>query len=229
MTIMKIVAISDLHGNLPTIEEVAIIYCIAGDIMPLNIQSNDRKCRKWLKEEFIPWANNLPCSHVVLIAGNHDFVFQRMEKEAIDAIFEGSKVIYLENSGVQLEGLNIFGTPWCHQFGHWAFMADDDALAELFNDIPENVDILLTHDAPYGTSDILFQNTAWNIGEHIGCVPLRDAIIEKKPKIVLHGHLHSTNHKKEVLVESDVYNVSLLDENYDLIYDPLILDVNEHS
>ena len=48
-------------------------------------------------------------------------------------------------------------------------------------------------------------------------------------KIVLHGHLHSTNHKKEVLVESDVYNVSLLDENYDLIYDPLILDVNEHS
>lgn len=229
MTIMKIVAISDLHGNLPTIEEVAIIYCIAGDIMPLNIQSNDRKCRKWLKEEFIPWANNLPCSHVVLIAGNHDFVFQRMEKKAIDAIFEGSKVIYLENSGVQLEGLNIFGTPWCHQFGHWAFMSDDDTLAELFNDIPENVDILLTHDAPYGTSDILFQNTAWNIGEHIGCVPLRDAIIEKKPKIVLHGHLHSTNHKKEVLVESDVYNVSLLDENYDLIYDPLILDVNEHS
>ena len=183
---MKIVAISDLHGNLPTIEEVAIIYCIAGDIIPLNIQSNDRKCRKWLKEEFIPWANNLPCSHVVLIAGNHDFVFQRMEKEAIDAIFEGSKVIYLENSGVQLEGLNIFGTPWCHQFGRWAFMTDDDALAELFNDIPENVDILLTHDAPYGTSDILFQNTAWNIGEHIGCVPLRDAIIEKKPKIVLH-------------------------------------------
>ena len=229
MTIMKIVAISDLHGNLPTIEEVAIIYCIAGDIMPLNIQSNDRKCRKWLKEEFIPWANNLPCSHVVLIAGNHDFVFQRMEKEAIDAIFEDSKVIYLENSGVQLEGLNIFGTPWCHQFGHWAFMSDDDALAELFSNIPENVDILLTHDAPYGTSDILFQNTAWNIGEHIGCVPLRDAIIEKKPKIVLHGHLHSTNHKKEVLVESDVYNVSLLDENYDLIYDPLILDVNEHS
>ena len=229
MTIMKIVAISDLHGNLPTIEEVAIIYCIAGDIMPLNIQSNDRKCRKWLKEEFIPWANNLPCSHVVLIAGNHDFVFQRMEKEAIDAIFEDSKVIYLENSGVQLEGLNIFGTPWCHQFGHWAFMTDDDSLVELFNDIPENVDILLTHDAPYGTSDILFQNTAWNIGEHIGCVPLRDAIIEKKPKIVLHGHLHSTNHKKEVLVESDVYNVSLLDENYDLIYDPLILDVNEHS
>ena len=229
MTIMKIVAISDLHGNLPTIEEVAIIYCIAGDIMPLNIQSNDRKCRKWLKEEFIPWANNLPCSHVVLIAGNHDFVFQRMEKEAIDVIFEGSKVIYLENSGVQLEGLNIFGTPWCHQFGHWAFMTDDDSLVKLFNDIPENVDILLTHDAPYGTSDILFQNTAWNIGEHIGCVPLRDAIIEKKPKIVLHGHLHSTNHKKEVLVESDVYNVSLLDENYDLIYDPLILDVNEHS
>ena len=145
---MKVVAISDLHGNLPLIEEVACIYCISGDIMPLNIQSNDRKCRKWLREDFIPWANNLPCAHVILVAGNHDFVFYRMEKSDIDKIFEGSKVIYLENSGVQLEGLNIFGTPWCHQFGRWAFMADDDKLADLFSEIPDNVDILITHDAP---------------------------------------------------------------------------------
>lgn len=226
---MKVVAISDLHGNLPLIEEVACIYCISGDIMPLNIQSNDRKCRKWLREDFIPWANNLPCAHVILVAGNHDFVFYRMEKPDIDKIFEGSKVIYLENSGVQLEGLNIFGTPWCHQFGRWAFMADDDKLADLFSEIPDNVDILVTHDAPYGTSDICFQKVYWNYGEHIGCVPLRDAILAKKPKLVLHGHLHSTNHENEVLGESDVYNVSLLDENYDLIYKPLILDVNEHS
>ena len=35
--------------------------------------------------------------------------------------------------------------------------------------------------------------------------------------------------KNEVLGDSDVYNVSLLDENYDLIYKPLILNVNEHS
>lgn len=226
---MKVVALSDLHGELPEINTVAVIYCICGDIFPLNIQMNDRKCRLWLVNHFIPWANALPCGHVVLIAGNHDFVFERMETEDIRKLFEGSKVIYLENDGIQLEGLNIFGTPWCHQFGRWAFMTDDESLAELYEEIPEGVDILLTHDAPYGTSDILFQRVSWNTGEHIGCIPLRNAIIEKKPKLVLHGHLHSTNHDKETLVESDVYNVSLLDENYDLVYEPLILDVNEHS
>ena len=226
---MKIVALSDLHGQLPQIEEVAPIYCICGDIIPLNIQMNDKKSRKWLREEFIPWTDSLPCSHVVLIAGNHDFVFFRMDIDDIREIFKGSKIEYLENDGIELEGLKIFGTPWCHQFGRWAFMAEDEDLEDIYTDIPENVDILLTHDAPYGTSDVLFQNFGWNIGEHIGCAPLRDAIIEKKPKIVLHGHLHSTNHDRERLAESDVYNVSLLDEHYELIYEPLILDLNEHS
>ena len=68
------------------------------------------------------------------------------------------------------------------------------------------------------------QNVYWNNGDHIGSKPLRDAVIEKKPKYMFHGHLHSTNHDEEVLNETKVYNVSLLDERYEPIYQPLVIE-----
>ena len=55
---MKLIAISDLHGNLPVIEENSNILIIAGDISPLNIQGNKPKMIKWLKTRFIDWINS---------------------------------------------------------------------------------------------------------------------------------------------------------------------------
>ena len=78
-------------------------------------------------------------------------------------------------------------------------MRDDFHLKMIYDLIPENLDVLLIHDAPYGTSDICLQEIEGNDKEHLGCIPLRDAILEKKPKIVLHGHLHSTNHNVELM------------------------------
>ena len=69
---MKLIAISDLHGNLPEIKEKADIMIIAGDISPLNIQGNKPKMIKWLKTTFIDWINSLNVEKVHLIAGNHD-------------------------------------------------------------------------------------------------------------------------------------------------------------
>ena len=59
----------------------------------------------------------------------------------------------------------------------------------------------------------------------IGNEPLRDVIIEKRPKINLHGHLHSANHNVERLNETDVYCVSILDEEYRIKYKPLYLEL----
>ena len=54
---MKIIAISDLHGYLPTIEEQADIMLIAGDISPLKIQGMKTLMKEWMEEEFVPWIN----------------------------------------------------------------------------------------------------------------------------------------------------------------------------
>ena len=221
---MKIVFISDTHGYLPKDLPEGDVLCICGDIFPLSIQTRMGECEDWLENKFIPWTIELPFREVIIIAGNHDFYFEDMEP--IDPIikFQGTKITYLRDSWVMIGGVKFYGTPWCHQFGRWAFMIPDEKMENMFKHIPENLDFLLTHDAPYGTSDICLQFTRFVSHDHIGNKPLRDAIINKKPKYVIHGHLHSSAHAEELLEESKVYNVSLLNENYEPIYEPLVIE-----
>ena len=232
---MTISCISDLHGHLPIypspywegIEECELLL-ICGDILPLHCQSKMIESRLWLIDEFKPWAASLPVEQVFFIAGNHDFWFERNDLAAHQIFSSHDKVRYLKNeyadyiSTQDAKVYRIFGTPYCHQFGNWAFMRDEETLAKKFNQIPGNVDILLSHDAPYGTSDICFEGFSASKG-HIGCPELRDAIIASKPKYNFHGHLHSSNHGEEVLGETKVYNTSILNEQYNLVYEPLMI------
>ena len=232
---MKIAIISDLHGHLPIypspywegIEECELLL-ICGDILPLHCQSKMIESRLWLIDEFKPWAASLPVEQVYFIAGNHDFWFERNDLIAHQIFSRHDKVTYLKNEYVDYissqdsKVYRIFGTPYCHIFGNWAFMRDEETLAKKFNQIPGNVDILLSHDAPYGTSDVCFEGWAAD-GRHKGCPELRDAIMASKPKYNFHGHLHSANHGEELLGETKVYNTSILNEQYNLVYEPLII------
>ena len=234
---MKIAVVSDLHGMLPLypskywegLEEGELLL-ICGDILPLHCQSNAIESRIWLTVEFKPWAASLPVEQVYFIAGNHDFWFERNDLTAHQIFSSHDKVRYLRNEYVDYlstqdaKVYRIFGTPYCHIFGNWAFMRDEETLAKKFNQIPGNVDILISHDAPYGTSDICFEGFAASKG-HIGCPELRDAIIEKKPSYCFHGHLHTSNHEEEILEETRVYNTSILNEQYDFVYNPLIIEL----
>lgn len=224
---MKIVAISDLHGLFPKIEEKSFdVLCICGDVFPLRAQHNIPQCENWLRKTFIPWCESLPCKEVLLVAGNHDIYFERVMHPDIIEVFKDSKVRYLENDLIELDGIKFYGTPYCKVFGNWAFMREDDRLAMYFENIPEDLDILLTHDAPYGTSDVCEEEMWWNTHYHIGSIPLRDAIIAKQPKFNLHGHLHSANHECEMLNNTKVYCVSVVDEQYELAHEPLILEID---
>ena len=235
---MKVAVISDLHGHLPIypspywegIEECELLL-ICGDILPLRIQTDMLASRLWLTDEFKPWAASLPVEQVYFIAGNHDFWFERNDIEARKIFSLNDKVTYMKNEYLDYyasiqdsKTYRIFGTPYCHMFGNWAFMRGEETLAHKFSEMPDDVDILISHDAPYGTSDICFEGFSTSKG-HIGCPELRDAIIEKKPKYCFHGHLHSSNHGEEVLGETKVYNTSVLNESYELVYEPLIIRI----
>lgn len=237
---MKIIAISDLHGYLPDMTEYGKfdLLLIAGDICPAYDHSYQFQY-EWLKNELVPWIQNLPYnnvwSKVIFTPGNHSTWFEREDPQSAKYLADigypcQGRFIYLRNNFYtfdylnehgELCYLNIFGTPWCHQFGNWSFMCSDDKLRKKFSEIPENIDILLTHDAPYGCSDQCYQGRS--LGKHVGSIPLREVILEKKPKLCIHGHLHTSNHSMMALGKTRVVNVSLLDEAYQVAFDPYFL------
>ena len=228
---MKIAAISDLHGNLSFDVKKSDILCICGDIIPLDVQRNYQGSKDWLKNRFIPWCERKEVTSVYLIGGNHDFFICKHQDELNDML-SSTKIQYLQDTSavyIDEDGneYNIYGSPWCHKFGHWAFMDySDEELEAIFKTMPNGIDIMLTHDAPYGCSDVCLQQIWPNHkrDEHIGSKGLASAIIDKKPKLLLHGHLHSANHDVEKLGDTKVYNVSMLDETYSLKYQPLYMD-----
>ena len=236
---MKVAVISDLHGHLPIypspywegIEECELLL-ICGDILPLRMQTNMIESRVWLTEEFKPWAASLPVEQVFFIAGNHDFWFERNNLTAYQIFSSHDKVRYLKNeyidyiSSQDAKIYHIFGTPYCHQFGNWAFMRDEETLAKKFSQIPNNIDILISHDAPkLGTVGTILQENQFNTGIDAGNEVLAKYILEKKPRYCFCGHIHSGNHNLEQFGEAQIANCSILNESYQMIYTPLILKI----
>lgn len=228
---MKICAISDIHGKFDglSIEPVDILF-ICGDIVPLRIQSNIFQSFKWFKNEFIKWCNNQPANQIYFVGGNHDFLLEQINLDIKDSLL-GTNITILYDEGAEYldnqSGITytIWGSPLCHKFGRWAFMHDDDYEREKFELMPKNVDFLITHDAPYGRNDILLQEVPWATGEHIGNLPLAEVVKEKKPKYHFTGHLHSTDHNLVDYDGTKTACVSLLDENYEMVYEPLYLEI----
>lgn len=228
---MKICVTSDLHGYLPEIEPCELLL-ICGDIVSLKHQRYSKSCKKWYTKVFQPWINNLPCDKILFIPGNHEVGVEGHEDEYRKLFSHTNKATillhdyyeYLSNDGIIYK---IFGTPYCKIFGNWAYMKSNSDLRQSFKDIPNDLDILISHDAPYGISDIVLQsNCSWYDGKtHLGNIPLREVILEKKPKIVVHGHIHSSSREFESLGSSKVINCSIVNEDYSPIYAPIIFEL----
>lgn len=226
---MNFIAISDLHGHLISIDGEADVLLIAGDTVPLNCQGNSVMSKLWIKDKFIPWCMSLKVDKIILIGGNHDLWFERFPTDLCKLLPE--KINYLENNSITLEKEGqkyyIFGTPLCKPFGHWSFMYPLENQREMFNAaasiIPENVDkkIVLSHDSPYGVSDVLLDKTCpWYSEDHLGNPELTRFIKTIKPDYVIHGHLHSTNHEIEQLGDTKIVCTSILGEDYKEQYEP---------
>ena len=104
-------------------------------------------------------------------------------------------------------------------------MRPNSDLKEKFSEIPEGLDILLTHDVAYGYADQSLQDIGYGTDTHFGTVELRDAILEKKPKLHLSGHIHTADHNLIMIGDTKHYNVSYIDEKYNPAFKPLYLDI----
>ena len=226
---MKICAISDLHGYLPELKPCELVL-ICGDSVPLEYQDSSKKTKKWYDTTFRKWAGELPCDKVLFIAGNHELHFPG-KKIIYESLFsKDDKITYLCHSeyihkSKDGKEYKIFGTPYCKQFMNWAFMYPNEELEKIFKNIPNDLDILISHDNPYGYGDIVLQECPWADGSHIGNIPLAKAIEEKQPKYQFNGHLHSCDHSLIMIGNTKHYNCSIKDEQYNPVYEPLYLNI----
>ena len=226
---IKICAISDLHGYLPKIEPCDLVL-ICGDIVGLRAQRYPKSCKKWYIDWFKPWVNELQCDKVLFIPGNHEVGMEGHEEEYKKLFGPHNKATVLFHESYEYLGSDgktykIFGTPYCKIFGNWAYMRPNSDLKEKFSEIPEGLDILLTHDVAYGYADQSLQDIGYGTDTHFGTVELRDAILEKKPKLHLSGHIHTADHNPIMIGDTKHYNVSYLDEKYTPTFEPLYLDI----
>lgn len=228
---MKLAAISDLHGVLPNIEECDLLL-IAGDIIPLNIQNNHTKGLLWFLEDFTNWINSLPCKQVVMVAGNHDkllerasFVAHAVEDKTNDKLvyLNGTTYDYIDEYNFHYK---IYGSPFCHRFGSWAFMESESWLEGYYSNIPSDTHIILSHDTPMlGDLDLL-PPSQWNPqATHAGGLALANAIKRIDPRYVFCGHLHTCKDKYFKINNTELYNVSILNNEYKEVYEPLYLEI----
>ncbi len=243
---MKIVALSDMHGTLPVIDQECDVVCICGDVVPLEIQKSYIKSISWLAGVFVNWCESLPCKKVFLIAGNHDFIFEELYKQYLekndgcpmadimmmfpgwleDALNFPAKISYLQDTFVTYEGVSFYGTPYIPELCKWAFYKRSEDLKFMFGLIPDEVDVLLTHSPGKYVNDTGVSLQLEYKPEY-GCSELTEAVQKRKIKYWLCGHVHSGNHHLDVFGKTKVANVSIKDENYRYVYEPLVFDIKK--
>ena len=77
-----------------------------------------------------------------------------MDEDARTKLLDGKDCIYLQDSGVEIEGFKLWGIPWTPKFYNWAFMKNKGGeIGVVVNKIPNDTDILITHGPPFGRLD----------------------------------------------------------------------------
>lgn len=222
---MNIIAVSDLHGNLIHLDKSADILIIAGDWSPLYCQHCYDSMISWIDKKFIPWMCKQNVSDIIFIPGNHDLVctYSVFEKDLNNILLRHNainKVHYLNNSSIILNGYKFYGTPNNESPRGWAF---SDPYNCTYN-FDKDTDILITHQPPMiGNAGFVF---IYN--KELGSRILRNSIFNSNILMNICGHIHTGEHGEIPVIlnngnHSCVYNVSILDEDYSVAYEPTFI------
>jgi Icc-related predicted phosphoesterase len=205
---MRLVCLSDTHG----LHDQIVVP--DGDLL---LHAGDVSRRGKLSEiiEFNRWLGTLPHPHKVVIAGNHDFLFEKEPSLAASLI---SNAVYLNDSGVEIGGIRIWGSPISPEYHDWAFNRERGAEIRRYWDmIPPETDILITHGPPRGVLD-------QTQGGHLaGCADLAEVVEKIGPKLHLFGHIHEAY--GQLRLGNTLYvNASVLNFSYEPVHPVVVLD-----
>jgi Icc-related predicted phosphoesterase len=216
----QIVFISDTHTKHKAItEDLVNIYNNCPDSILVHSGDISYRGLPWEVKNFATWYEELPFKNKIMIAGNHDFIFEDEPEEAKQILAEfAPSVIYLQDSGVEINGIKFWGSPVTPRFHDWAFNRDSD-IEYHWNLIPEDTNVLITHGPPH----MILDQTRGYV--NAGCWRLSDRIKKLADlKIHVFGHIHEAAGMKEV--DGVMYiNASTLNLYYEVKNSPVIFAV----
>lgn len=188
VTKVKIVAVADTHdAHRRLVIPDGDIFIHAGDLTMLG-------GRKKLKDVF-DWIAALPHKHKIVIAGNHDLDLDQATpmyhdlkiKELVESY---PTIHYLCDSAVDIavdgQNLKIWGSPFSPAFQDWAFQYKQGE--RLWQDIPEDTDIIVTHTPPKKILDTIERKDGSILSG--GCEALANRVHHLQPLLHVFGHLH---------------------------------------
>jgi Icc-related predicted phosphoesterase len=223
--ISKIACVSDLHENLIEIPECDLLL-VSGDIT-FGFKGDHVAQQKFIYTDFKAWCERVPARHIVVIAGNHD---QSVEKWGWPVEHEWpDNFHYLQDEGVEIEGIKVWGTPWQPWFYSWAFNAPEHNgeafLKEKFNMIPRDTDIVICHGPPYGYGDRVGDQRDLR-AERVGSRALTDALRDINPRLMVCGHIHSgTGDYKLDGKQTRIVNAAVVNERYTIKRGPFLVNL----
>ena len=221
---MRITFISDTHAK-----HNQVTSSLPGGDVLIHAGDISNKGYRTEIQDFIKWFSTIEnYTHKIFIAGNHDFGCQD-EVLAVQELLRlnpGSEYLYDDmfligdESADYDDMVKVWGSPWQPEFYNWAFNLPRQGaeLKEVWNMIPSDVDILITHGPPYGHLDYVAYSK-----QNVGCELLRERIDLIKPKIHVFGHIHSSYGYK-FDGTTHFFNAAVLDERYNFTQKPLSVE-----
>jgi Icc-related predicted phosphoesterase len=239
-TSTRIVCMSDTHGSHDSFVRLppGDVLVHAGDFTKAGeagtVQSLDRYFQR----------QSSCFTRIICIAGNHDVTFHasyygppqnkwlkyhrqpfnvRQCREAL------RHCTYLEDSGCEVRHsssdgsmsslLRFYGSPWTVEFYDWGFNMPEDRIAEVWERIPDHVDVLVTHGPPFGRCDETTCRTK------AGCPHLLRHVQDRvRPRLHVFGHIHE-GRGASFDGQTLYVNASSVDERYRPTNPCIVVDV----
>ncbi len=225
---------SDLHGFRPKLSGIdADILIIAGDIAPdmmrgvwsrhlpgvLVDEYMTGQFKNWLQ----PYIDSGQIRDVVYTWGNHDWT----SGYAMTPL--GPHFHCIVDDVIDLHGVRIWCSPWSNTFMKWDWMKEPERLAVIYDQIPNDIDILVSHTPPYQYGDPAGLDLKGQM-IHAGSVELLRTIERVKPELVVCGHFHSGYgmYSHAGSANTIIVNATCVDEQYRLMRNVTALEVDFH-
>ncbi|KAF2092081.1 Metallo-dependent phosphatase [Saccharata proteae CBS 121410] len=226
----RFVCISDTHNQTPKLPAGDVLLH-AGDLTNQGSLNELRKTVEWLEKA--------PFEAKIVVAGNHDITLDenfytqkgsyfhsqhpQSVQDCINVIRSAHSITYLRHESKRIRLRNpagpqtqfsIFGSPFSPGDGSWAFQYDRLDAQKLWDAIPLDTDMVMTHTPPQNHCD----SSARGIPD--GCAALRNALWRVRPIMAVCGHRHEGRGAHRVRWKLDLPTVSLHEDHTDIWDDP---------